>query len=93
MSSETKKHVVKRGTFLYGGVRRCAVEILQTDFRPGTGDYEDPENVREDENGIFFDIRYASAGPREFWSSVFGLESLEAAVKHVEEAVSDVRWD
>ena len=94
MSSQTKEQIVKRGTFLYGDTSRCAVEIVQTDFRPGTGDYEDPEEIRDDAHGVFFDIRYASAGPRPFGGSVVvGLESLEAAVAHVESAVADIRWD
>jgi hypothetical protein len=93
MNSQAKEQIVKRGTFLYGDTWRCAVEIVQTDFRPGTADYEDPEEIREDAHGVFFDIRYASAGPRPFGSTVVGLESLEAAVAHVESAVVDVRWD
>jgi hypothetical protein len=93
MSSQTTERVVKRGTFLYGGSLRCAVEIVQTDFRPGTGDYEDPEEAREDAHGLFFDIRYASAGPRQFSSGVAGFESLEAAVSHVETSVADVCWE
>jgi hypothetical protein len=93
MSSQAKERIVKRGTFLYGGTFRCAVEILQTDFRPGTGDYEDPEDIREDAHGVFFDIRYASAGPRQFSSGVIGFDSLQVAVAHVEKAVADVRWE
>ena len=93
MNPQTKTKVVKRGTFLYGGTCRCTVEIVQADFRPGTGDYEDPAEIREDARGIFFDIRYASAGPREFISGVVGLKSLDAAVAHVESAVIDIQWD
>jgi hypothetical protein len=93
MSSPTKEEVVKRGTFLYGGTWRCAVEIVQTDFRPGSGDYEDPAEIREDAHGVFFGIRYASAGPRQFASGVMGLESLDAAVAHVESAFADVEWE
>jgi hypothetical protein len=93
MSSQTTEQVVKRGTFLYGGTLRCAVEIVQTDLRPGTGDYEDPEEARDDARGVFFDIRYASAGPGQFSSGVVGFESLQAAVNHVETAVADLRWE
>jgi len=93
MNPQAKEAVVKRGTFLYGGTWRCAVEIIQTDFRPGTGDYEDPEEIREDTHGVFFEIRYASAGPRQFSSGVVGLENLAAAVAHVESAAADVQWE
>jgi hypothetical protein len=93
MNPQTKEHVVEQGTYLYGGTLRCAVEIVQTGFRLGTGDYEDPEEIREDAHGVFFDIRYASAGPRSFSSGTIGFKSLEAAVSHVESSVAGIRWE
>ena len=62
MISHPTDCLVKRGTFLYNRSARCAVEIWQTGFRPGSGDHEDPDDVREDAYGTFFEIRYASPG-------------------------------
>ena len=93
MSSDTSCPVVKRGVFAYAGSVQCGVEIVQTDSRPGTGDYEDPEGVREDVRGTFYEIRYQSAaGDGRFSSGVFGFESVEAAMRHVESSTQRVRW-
>jgi hypothetical protein len=93
VNPKPKGEIVKRGTFQYGDTRDCAVEIIRTDFRPGTGDYEDPKGIREDAHGSFYDIRYTSAGPRPLLAGVVGLESLGAAVAHVTLVVPNVRWD
>ena len=93
MSSDTTYPVVKRGTFTYDGSVQCGVEIVQTDFRPGTGDHEDAPELREDTHGTFYEIRYQSAGgDGRFSSGVFGFESVEAAMRHVESVASSIRW-
>ena len=93
MSSDATYPVVKRGEFLYDGSVQCGVEIVQTDFRPGTGDHEDTAELREDIRGTFYEIRYQSAGgDGRFSSGVFGFESVEAAMRHVESAARGVRW-
>ena len=51
--------VVRRGYFLYDGLARCNVEIIQTDFRPGCADDEEPV---EDAYGEFYEIRYSWPG-------------------------------
>jgi hypothetical protein len=83
---------MKQGTFLYDGPVRCAVEIWQTDFRPGSGDYEDPEDVREDAHGKFFEIRYASPGQKRMTAGGGWYDSLQAAISTVESATTDVQW-
>ena len=94
MNADAAYPVVKRGTFTYAGSVQCGVEIVQTDSRPGTGDYEDPEGVREDVRGTFYEIRYQSAaGDGRFSSGVFGFESVEAAMRHVESVAAGVRWE
>ena len=94
MNSDTTHPVVKRGTFTYAGSVQCGVEIVQTDSRPGTGDGEDPDDIGADVLGTFYEIRYQSAGgDGRFSSGVFGFESLEAAMRHVESAAPDVRWE
>ena len=93
MSSDATYAVVKRGTFTYDGSVQCGVEIVQTDSRPGTGDYEDPEDIREDVRGTFYEIRYQSAGgDGRFSSGVFGFESVESAMRHVESVAKGIQW-
>lgn len=94
MSSDTAHPVVKRGSFTYAGSVQCGVEIVQTDSRPGTGDAEDPEDIGVDVPGTFYEIRYQSAGgDGRFSSGVFGFESVETAMWHVESAAPGVRWE
>lgn len=93
MSSEATYRVVKRGEFLYDGSVRCGIEIVQTDFRPGTGDHDDPPELRDDIRGTFYEIRYQSAGSDgRFSSGVVGFESVESAMSHVDSVAKGVRW-
>lgn len=92
MTTRPTDKLVKRGTFLYDGSVRCAVEIWQTALRPGSGDHEDPEDVREDAHGMFFEIRYASPGQDRMTAGGGWCDSLQAAVNAVESVVKDVQW-
>lgn len=84
--------VVKSGTFLYSGLRICKVRILQTNFRPGSGVYEDPPELKNDKSGTFFEVRYVFPSKERF--SIGGyFESLDEAVAKVENAVTGVEWD
>ena len=71
-----------------------ASRIVQTDFSPGSGDYEDEPEFRDDKHGTFYmvqmqtaggDGRYSFGGP--------GFESLEAAMRHVDSVAPGVRWE
>ena len=93
MNPDATCPVVKRGTFTYADSVQCGVEIVQTDSRPGTGDCDDTAEIREDLRGTFYEIRYQSAGgDGRFSSGVFGFESVEAAMRHVESVAAGVRW-
>lgn len=94
MNSDNKYPVVKRGVFTYDGSVQCGIEIAQTDFRPGSGDYEDPAEIQEDVPGTFYEVRFqAAGGDGRFSSASAGHESVEAAMKHVESIVRSVRWE
>jgi hypothetical protein len=85
---------IKRGSFLYDGTVRCRVEIVQTDFLPGSGDYEDPPEIRDDVHGIFYEIHYRSARTtKEPSSIVHGFKTVKDAVNHVESAVKGIQWE
>jgi hypothetical protein len=84
---------VKTGTWLYGGSVNAHVFIEEVDFRPGSGDYEDSEEDREDKAGRFFRIDYTSAGSSEVCASGGYCSSLEEAIRSVEKSCSNVQWD
>lgn len=93
MKLSSTERIVKAGTFHYDGLRLCKVRIVQTDFRPGSGDHEDSEELREDQSGIFFRIDYTA--PRSDLFSAGGgyFASLEEAVHAVAQSVQGVEWD
>lgn len=94
MNSDATHPVVKRGTFLYDGSVPCGIRIVQTDFSPGSGDYEDEPEARDDKFGIFYEVQMQSAGGDGRYSTgIPGFESLEAAVRHVESVAPGVLWE
>jgi hypothetical protein len=93
MDRSNTEQVVKTGTFHYGGLPICKVRIVQTDFRRGTGDYEDPEEWAADRFGTFFRIEYTPARSDRFSVGGGYCGSLEDAIRIVEEAVEGVVWD
>lgn len=62
MNSDATHPVVKRGTFLYDGSVLCGIQIVQTDFSPGSGDYEDEPESRDDKHGTFYEVQMQAAG-------------------------------
>jgi hypothetical protein len=82
MSVETV--VIRNGTWLYDGSVTCTVHVERRSFSPGSGDYEDPPEVREDREGSFFFACYHSPlEPARVLSEVGPFDSLADAVEHV----------
>ena len=73
--------VVKQGTWLYENGIVCELRILRHGWNYGSGDYEDEENIREDQEGEFYYIEYGSPrGTIEYKTSFGGYKSLEEAM-------------
>jgi hypothetical protein len=73
--------VVKQGTWLYANEIVCDLRILKHGWNYGSGDYEDEEDVREDQEGEFFYIEYDSpTNSTDYKTRVGGYESLEEAM-------------
>ena len=86
--------IVKQGTFLYDNSVRCRVKICQTDYRPGSGDHEDPPKLREDVEGTFYQVWFEPAGGDGRFSDGGGTcETLSDAIRIVEAKVGPVIWD
>lgn len=54
--SEIEEEVLLSGTWLYDGTIENEVYIIKTNFKPGSGDYEDEPYVRDDQFGTFYGI-------------------------------------
>ena len=90
--------VVREGTWLYDGTLPTGVRIVSSPIRYGSGDYEDPPDVRDDYQIAGFDVQWASpTTPRlysEFASARFS--TLQEAIAHVEKAAwasATLEWD
>ena len=55
---EETKELVKKGTFLYDGSVITDIQIIKTNIRYGSGDYEDEPEWRDDVEGEFYNIEF-----------------------------------
>jgi hypothetical protein len=88
--------VAKRGAFLYDGAIECDVRIVCSPVHFGTGDHEDPSDVRDDQDVVTFYVEYGSTSERGvFTAGGGGYPSLTAAVAAAEAALgsaASVKW-
>jgi hypothetical protein len=85
--------VVKSGTFLYAGSVVCDVCIQRTDCRYGSGDYEDPPEIRDDLEGEWFYLWLSPAGSRgQYITGAGGCPTIIEAMRHAEQQLEGLRW-
>jgi hypothetical protein len=86
---------VRTGTWLYDETVPCTVRICQRTLRPGSGDADDPAEIREDQLGRWFEIEYFSpTEPARVLAGGGYFADLEAAVAAVNVAThGTVRWE
>jgi hypothetical protein len=86
---------VRRGIWLYDGTVTCRVEIWRRAVRPGSGDYEDEAEWRNDQEGEWYEVQYLP--PPDGLSVTAGggyYDQLGKAIDAVRVAThSTVRWD
>jgi [ribosomal protein S5]-alanine N-acetyltransferase len=91
-----RDRVVKTGTYLYGGSVLCDVRIVCSEFRYGTGDFGDPEEIRDDRFIDTFYLQYGSTTERgRFNAGGAGFASIDEAIAAAEAAPgigSTVMW-
>lgn len=63
-SLDSSEKVVKTGTFLYDDTVLCDVRIVYSSFSPGSGDWEDPPELADDQLGDFFCVQWGSTTAR-----------------------------
>jgi hypothetical protein len=79
--------VVKTGTFLYDGAVICDLRIVRRPIRFGTGDDEDPPEIRDDLVQDTFYVEYGSTTQRGVFNSGGGAHpTLLTAIAHAEAA-------
>ena len=60
MSLTDRGSVVVEGTWLYADHIRCRIAVVRRDIMYGSGDYEDPSEVAEDQTIETFEVLYTS---------------------------------
>jgi len=90
-----KKEIIKKGTFLYDGSVVTDIQIVKTNMRYGTGDYEDEPEYRDDVEGEFYNIEFGSTTERgKFVSGSLSHTSFEDVLTEAEKATNyTVTWE
>lgn len=84
-SLDSTENVVKTGTFLYDDTILCDVRIVYSTFLPGSGDWEDPPELADDQVGEFFYVQWGSTTMRGvFNGGSGGGNSIQEAVAAAE---------
>lgn len=52
--------IVQEGAWLYDGQVPTGVRVVHCNVRYGTGDWQDPPEIRNDVSGAGFDVQWAS---------------------------------
>jgi len=91
--------ILKSGHWMYDGKVRCRVEIQFAVMRPGSGDYQDPPEWRDDQSGSWFVVSYSSPTDPDrcpqTWVAGQGRASLEEAMAEAEATLRNcnLKWD
>lgn len=80
--------VVQEGTWLYDGQVPTGVRIVSWPIRYGSGDWEDPPEIRDDYEIAGFDVQWASPTTPRLYSGFASVRfsTLQEAISHVERA-------
>ncbi|HZN69580.1 MAG TPA: hypothetical protein VFB66_30170 [Tepidisphaeraceae bacterium] len=85
---------VRAGTWRYDGTVPCRVRVIKCTYFLGSGDVEDPPEVRDDRDAECYYVRYSPPiGP--FRDTTAGpYFSLDEALRDAERVLGDaVQWD
>ena len=95
MAQPASETIARVGFFVYDGTVRCPLRIVKTDFRPGSGDVEDPPEIADDQSGVWFRVDLTAAGdPTTTWRVGGGyFPTQEEAERHLEDTFADLHWE
>lgn len=91
---DTDEEFVAVGKWLYDGTTEYVVQIVQRNKAYGSGDYQDPIEVREDREGTFYYLKFFSPARPERHSSESGAyDSIELAKEGAKKTCSGIVWE
>jgi hypothetical protein len=83
---------VREGVWFYEKVSPATIRIDEVQLLPGSGDYEDPPEVREDRQGTFYRVSSTSPGGTDFNCIRGYFDSIEEAQRSVEKEFVGIAW-
>lgn len=91
---ETDEKLVAVGKWLYDDAIECVVQIVRRNIAYGSGDYEDPVEVREDREGQFYYLKFFNpANPGRHSSESGAYDSIELAKNAARLTCSGILWE
>jgi hypothetical protein len=85
--------IVREGVWMYEESVPVAVRVLQSSETWGSGDHEDEEPVRENQQVQCYFLAYEmAAAPGNFCNLVPNLPTLEAAMAYAEQRMPGIQW-
>ena len=86
------KQPIKTGTWLYDGNIPCEVRIVPHNILYGSGDYEDPPEIGEDQEVDCFYILFHTPFGNPKWAGGGAVLTLPEAIALVETKVKGLIW-
>ncbi|MCL1038238.1 hypothetical protein L2750_13905 [Shewanella submarina] len=83
--------VVLSGSWIYGGEVAEEVHIIKSNFRPGSGDYEDPLEIANDAFGVFFRLHFGKY-PNEYRAQGGVYETIDEAMEYAKSVCPSLQW-
>jgi len=91
---DADEELVAVGKWLYDGTIECVVQIVQRNKAYGSGDYQDPIEVREDREGKFYYLKFFNPASPERHSSESGAyDSIELAQEAATKTCPGIVWE
>ncbi|PCJ14507.1 MAG: hypothetical protein COB04_15200 [Gammaproteobacteria bacterium] len=89
----TDELLIETGSWLYAGSVECIVHLVERNVAYGSGDSEDPIEVREDRDGVFYYLKMSDpTAPGKFSTESGAFESIEKAKGYAGKVCSELVW-
>jgi len=83
--------LILSGTWLYAEEVEKEVHVIKSNFKPGSGDYEDPLEIQNDQYGEFYDVRIGEySSDRVPYGGFF--TSVAEAMRYAAKVCPSLKW-
>jgi len=93
IDTKSSEKLVDIGHWLYGGSARCIVHLVHRNVAYGSGDYQDPIDIRDDRAGKFYYLKFFDPdNPENVISRSGAFDSETLAREAASEMCPDLKW-